>query len=150
MKFAPLPRAWQWLDGSAFDSHGELMDKVLGVKPDKSSGLPLMYQGVSDTFCAATQKAPFPTEADGIDFEGEFGIITDAAPMTPTVATASSHIRLIVQINDWSLRKLAGPEMRTGFGWVRAKPACTMAPIAVTLDELARTGATPASICPCW
>ena len=112
------------------------MDKVLGVKPDKSSGLPLMYQGVSDTFYAATQDVPFPSEADGIDFEGEFGIITDAVPMTPTVATASSHIRLIVQINDWSLRKLAGPEMRTGFGWVRAKPACTMAPLAVTPDEL--------------
>ncbi|MCB1347426.1 MAG: fumarylacetoacetate hydrolase family protein [Maritimibacter sp.] len=132
---APLPRAWQWLDGSAFDSHGELMDALLGVTPVKT-GIPLMYQGVSNKFYAPAEDVRMPSEVDGIDFEGEFGIITDAVPMGTDIAAARGHIRLIVQINDWSLRALAGPEMKTGFGWVRAKPACAMAPVAVTPDEL--------------
>lgn len=132
---APLPRAWQWLDGSAFQSHGDLMDKALGIAPVKS-GLPLMYQGMSDTFLAPLADARFPSEDLGIDFEGEFGVIVDAVPMGTPAAEALKHIRLIVQINDWSLRTLAGPEMKTGFGWVQAKPACAMAPFAVTPDEL--------------
>ena len=132
---APLPRAWQWLDGSAYESHGALMDKVFGIVPEKT-GLPLMYQGVSDRFYGPTDDVTMPDEALGIDFEGEFGIITDAVPMGATPHQAMAHIRLIVQINDWSLRALAGPEMKTGFGWVQAKPPCTMAPFAVTPDEL--------------
>lgn len=132
---APLPRAWQWLDGSAYESHGALMDKVFGIVPEKT-GLPLMYQGVSDRFYGPTDDVPMPDEALGIDFEGEFGIITDAVPMGVTPHQAMAHIRLIVQINDWSLRALAGPEMKTGFGWIQAKPPCTMAPFAVTPDEL--------------
>jgi fumarylacetoacetate (FAA) hydrolase len=75
-------------------------------------------------------------EEHGIDFEGEFGVITDFVPMGTTAAEALGHIKLIVQINDWSLRTLAGPEMKTGFGWIRAKPPCSMAPYAVTPDEL--------------
>lgn len=132
---APMPRAWQWLDGSAFDSHGDLMDALLGVSPVKT-GIPLMYQGVSDKFYGPRDDVPFRSEEDGIDFEGEFGVITDAVPMGTDIATARAHIRLVVQINDWSLRMLAGPEMATGFGWVRAKPACGMAPVAITPDEL--------------
>lgn len=132
---APLPRAWQWLDGSAFASHGDLMDKVLGVTPVKTAA-PLMYQGVSDTFHAPLAEVRFPDEALGIDFEGEFGVIVDAVPMGTSAADCLRHIRLIVQINDWSLRMLAGPEMKTGFGWVQAKPPCGMAPFAVTPDEL--------------
>ncbi|HQS96354.1 MAG: fumarylacetoacetate hydrolase [Novosphingobium sp. 17-62-19] len=132
---APLPRAWQWLDGSAFQSHGDLMDAVLGITKSKTD-LPLMYQGMSDTFLAPTADARFPSEELGIDFEGEFGVIVDAVPMGTTAADAMSHIKLIVQINDWSLRTLAGLEMKTGFGWVGAKPACGMAPFAVTPDEL--------------
>jgi len=132
---APLPRAWQWLDGSAFASHGDLMDKVLGVQPLKTD-LPLMYQGTSDKFYGPRDDIRFPDEALGIDFEGEFGVIVDAVPMGTTPTPAMAHIRLIVQINDWSLRKLAGPEMKTGFGWVQAKPPCSMAPFAVTPDEL--------------
>lgn len=77
-----------------------------------------------------------PSEEDGIDFEGEFGIVTDAVSMGTRPAEARRHIRLIVQINDWSLRKLAPIEMKTGFGWIQAKPACSMAPVAVTPDEL--------------
>ena len=132
---APLPRAWQWLDGSVYPSHGALMDKVLGITPEKPNA-PLMYQGVSDTFYAPTAEVPMADEALGIDFEGEFGIITTAVPMGTPAAKAGDHIALIVQINDWSLRKLAGPEMKTGFGWIQAKPPCGMAPFAVTPDEL--------------
>lgn len=132
---APLPRAWQWLDGSAFASHGELMDKVFGITPLKSEK-PLMYQGTSDRFYAPHEDVRFPDETLGIDFEGEFGVITDFVPMGTSAADAMAHIRLVVQINDWSLRVLAGPEMKTGFGWVQAKPPCSMAPFAVTPDEL--------------
>lgn len=132
---APLPRAWQWLDGSAYKSHGDLMDKVIGVVPIKSD-LPLMYQGVSDRFYSPIAEVKFPDEALGIDFEGEFGVVVDAVPMGVTPQEALRHIKLVVQINDWSLRTLAGPEMKTGFGWIQAKPPCGMAPFAVTPDEL--------------
>ncbi len=132
---APLPRAWQWLDASAYPSHGALMNKVLGIAPERS-GAPLMYQGLSDRFYGPREDVPLPDEADGIDFEGEFGVITDAAPMGVTPEAALGLIRLVVQINDWSLRALAGPEMKTGFGWIQAKPACSMAPVAVTPDVL--------------
>ncbi|WP_066816976.1 fumarylacetoacetate hydrolase family protein [Sphingomonas mali] len=132
---APLPRAWQWLDGSAYPSHGKLMDQVLGVAPE-STGRPLMYQGLSNQFLAPHADVPLPDEAHGIDFEGEFGVIVGDVPMGADAPTAAAAIRLLVQINDWSLRALAGPEMKTGFGWVQAKPACSMAPIAATPDEL--------------
>jgi fumarylacetoacetate (FAA) hydrolase len=132
---APMPRAWQWLDGSAFACHGELMDKVFGIEPLKTDR-PLMYQGVSDKFYGAHDDVRMTDETLGIDFEGEFGVIVDAVPMGTSPEAAMKHIRLIVQINDWSLRVLAGPEMKTGFGWVQAKPPCTMAPFAVTPEEL--------------
>lgn len=133
---APLPRAWQWLDGSAYESHSALMQKVFKSPPVDTQGRPLMYQGVSDRFHAPTADIRFPSEDDGIDFEGEFGVITDAVAMGTSAANAGKHIRLVVQINDWSLRKLAPIEMKTGFGWVQAKPASSMAPVAVTPDEL--------------
>ncbi len=132
---APLPRAWQWLDGSVYPSHGALMDKALGITPFKPDWPP-MYQGVSDTFYAPHADVPMADPELGIDFEGEFGIITDAVPMGTSAAGARKHIKLIVQINDWSLRKLAGPEMKSGFGWIQAKPPCGMAPFAITPDEL--------------
>lgn len=132
---APLPRAWQWLDGSVYPSHGALMDKALGIEPFKPDWPP-MYQGVSDTFYAPRADVPMADTALGIDFEGEFGVITDTVPMGTPANKAGDHIRLIVQINDWSLRKLAGPEMQSGFGWIQAKPPCGMAPFAVTPDEL--------------
>jgi len=132
---APLPRAWQWLDGSAFQTHADLMQVAFGHDPlpfDK----PLMYQGMSDPFLGPCEAVPFRSEADGIDFEGEFAVIVDRVPMGCTAAEALRHVMLIVQLNDWSLRTLAVPEMKTGFGWVQAKPACSMAPLAVTPDEL--------------
>lgn len=132
---APLPRAWQWLDGSAYRSHGELMETLFGTEPPPP-GRPLMYQGLSHRFLAPTADVSLPREEDGIDFEGEFGIITDFVPMGVSAAEALEHIKLLVQINDWSLRALAPAEMKTGFGWVQAKPACSAAPFAVTPDEL--------------
>ena len=132
---APLPRSWQWLDGSAFQTHADLMQVAFGhdaLPNDK----PLMYQGMSAPFLGPTEEVPFRSEDDGIDFEGEFGVIVDFVPMGTSAADALGHIKLIVQINDWSLRALAVPEMKTGFGWIQAKPACSMAPFAATPDEL--------------
>lgn len=135
MAGAPLPRSWQWLDGSAFASHGELMQIAFGLDPIPTDR-PLMYQGLSDKFYGPHDDIPMTDEALGIDFEGEFGVIVDAVPMGVTVEAAMDHIKLIVQINDWSLRTLAPVEMKTGFGWVQAKPACSVAPFAVTPEEL--------------
>lgn len=132
---APLPRAWQWLDGSAFKTHGELMQRAFN-SPPHTGDRPLMYQGLSHRFLSATQDVPLPSEADGIDFEGEFGVIVDDVPMGCRAEEALAHVRLVVLINDWSLRTLAPIEMKTGFGWIQAKPACSMAPFAVTPDVL--------------
>lgn len=132
---APLPRAWQWLDASAFPSHGELMQKAFGLPPIPTDP-PLMYQGMSHIFLAPHEDVPLPNEADGIDFEGEFGVITGEVEMGINASDAAARIRLLVQINDWSLRTIAPIEMKTGFGWIQAKPACSMAPVAITPDEL--------------
>lgn len=132
---APLPRAWQWLDGSAFETHGKLMQIAFGLDPVPSDR-PLMYQGMSDKFYGPNDDVLMTDEALGIDFEGEFGVIVDAVPMGISAGEALDHIKLIVQINDWSLRTLAPIEMKTGFGWIQAKPPCTLAPFAVTPEEL--------------
>ena len=132
---APLPRAWQWLDGSVYPEHGRLMQQAFGLPPIETDR-PLMYQGMSDQFLGPLDDVPFPSEADGIDFEGELGVIVDAVPMGVTPDQALEHIRLLVQINDWSLRAIAPVEMKTGFGWVQAKPACSVAPFAVAPDAL--------------
>jgi fumarylacetoacetate (FAA) hydrolase len=95
-----------------------------------------MYQGLSHEFLGPNDDVPLPSEADGIDFEGEFAVVTDAVPMGVAAADALDHVRLIVQLNDWSLRTIAPIEMKTGFGWIQAKPACSMAPLAITPDEL--------------
>lgn len=138
---APLPRAWQWLDGSVYPSHGALMDRALNITPEKVDR-PMMYQGVSDCFYGPYDDVPMVDEALGIDFEGEFGIITDRVPAGVSAAEGAGHIRLLVQVNDWSLRALAGQEMKTGFGWIQAKPPCSMAPFAITPDELGDAWAT--------
>jgi fumarylacetoacetate (FAA) hydrolase len=104
--------------------------------PPIETDRPLMYQGMSDCFYGPTEPIPFASEADGIDFEGEFGVIVDAVPMGVTPEQALGHIKLLVQINDWSLRSIAPVEMKTGFGWVQAKPACSMAPFAVSPEAL--------------
>lgn len=133
---APLPRAWQWLDGSAFQSHGDLMSEVFKTPKLPYDDRPLMYQGMSHVFLPGHADVPMASEADGIDFEGEFAVITDKVPIGTSAADATAHIKLITLLNDWSLRRIAPIEMKTGFGWVQAKPACSVAPIAVTPDEL--------------
>jgi fumarylacetoacetate (FAA) hydrolase len=132
---APLPRAWQWLDGSAYPSHGQLMQRAFNLPPIETDR-PLMYQGLSDRFLGWNEDVALPSEADGIDFEGEYGVIVGRVPIGTTTDDALRHVRLLVQINDWSLRAIAPIEMKTGFGWVQAKPACSMAPIAITPDEI--------------
>lgn len=133
---APLPRAWQWLDASAYMSHSTLMDAAFGFEEKEHPDFPLMYQGMSNQFYGPTDDMPMTSEDDGIDFEAEFGILTSEVPYGASAETCAKSIRLVVQINDWSLRRLAPVEMKTGFGWIRAKPACAMAPVAVTPDEL--------------
>lgn len=134
---APLPRAPQWCDGSAFLNHGRLMEKAFNTEPQPDAEtVPLMYQGASDDFLGPYADVPFPSEDDGIDFEGEFGVIVGPVSMGATPAKGLSAVRLLVQINDWSLRALGPREMRTGFGFLQAKPSTSFAPIALTPDEL--------------
>jgi len=134
---APLPRAPQWLDGSAFLNHSKLMDQAFNKpSPPLVDTVPLMYQGASDDFLGPHDEAPLPTEDDGIDFEGEFGVITGPVPMGVSPEAALGCVRLLVQINDWSLRALGPHEMKTGFGFLQAKPSTAFAPVAVTPDEL--------------
>lgn len=134
---APLPRSPQWLDASAFLNHGHLMEQAFNTDPIPDfDTIPVMYQGASDDFLGPMDDVPMPSEADGIDFEGEYGVIVDSVPMGVTAEEALARVRLIVQINDWSLRALGPREMKTGFGFLQAKPSSSFAPIAVTPDEL--------------
>jgi fumarylacetoacetate (FAA) hydrolase len=98
--------------------------------------VPVMYQGASDDFLGPHDDVPLPDEAHGIDFEGEFGVIVDDVPMGCTPAVALTRVRLLVQLNDWSLRALGPHEMKTGFGFLQAKPSTAFAPLAITPDEL--------------
>ncbi len=134
---APLPRAYQWLDGSAYVNHVELVRKSRGVEmPESFWTDPLMYQGGSDVLLGACDDIPLPDEKDGIDFEAEVAVVTDDVPMGVTVEDAAKHIRLIMLVNDVSLRYLAMPEIAKGFGFLQAKPATAFSPVAVTPDEL--------------
>ena len=134
---APLPRSPQWLDGSAFLNHSNLMDKAFNKPPPPLvETVPMMYQGASDDFLGPHDAVALPRVEDGIDFEGEFGVITGPVPMGVDAASALECVRLLVLINDWSLRALGPHEMKTGFGFLQAKPSTAFAPIAVTPDEL--------------
>jgi fumarylacetoacetate (FAA) hydrolase len=135
---APLPRAPQWLDASAFLNHGRLMDKAFNNPPNPDfETIPLVYQGASDDFRSAHADVEFPDDALGIDIEGEFGVILSPVPMGASAAEAAAAIRLLVQINDWSLRAVGAREMRAGFGFIQAKPSTAFAPVAITPDEIA-------------
>ncbi len=125
---APLPRAYQWCDGSAFLNHGRLMEKAFKTPPlPDFETIPLLYQGGSDDFLGACDDVLFVSEEYGVDFAGEYGVIVDDVPMSCTPEAAASHIKLIVQLNDWSLRSFGPREMKTGFGFFRAKPpTCRM------------------------
>jgi fumarylacetoacetate (FAA) hydrolase len=134
---APLPRTWQWCDASAFLNHGRLMERAFNTEPIPDfDTIPVMYQGASDDFLGPQDDVPLPDESLGIDFEGEFGVITGHVPMGASPAAALAQVRLLVQVNDWSLRKLGPREMKTGFGFFQCKPSTSFAPVAVTPDEL--------------
>jgi fumarylacetoacetate (FAA) hydrolase len=134
---SPLPRCHQWLDGSTFANHGSLMERAfdLGIT-NEYERYPLVYQGASDDFIGPCDEVRLPSESDNMDFEGEVAVIVDDVPMGTSQAQAAEHVKLLMLVNDVSLRALAGREMKTGFGWVQAKPATAFSPVAVTPDEL--------------
>jgi len=134
---APLPRSFQWCDASAFLNHGRLMERAFNTPPIPDfETIPVMYQGASDDFLGAQDEVPMPDESLGIDFEGEFGVIVGPVPMGATPQQALGAVRLLVQLNDWSLRALGPREMKSGFGFLQAKPSTSFAPVAITPDEL--------------
>lgn len=134
---SPLPRAYQWADGSAYVNHVELVRKARGAEmPESFWTDPLMYQGGSDSFVGPRDDIEAVSEAHGIDFESEIAVITGDVPMGVTPNDALDYIRLIMIVNDVSLRNLIPAELGKGFGFFHSKPACAFAPIAVTPDVL--------------
>ena len=134
---APLPRAYQWADGSAYINHVELVRKARAAEVPASFYLdPLMYQGGSDEFLGPCDDVVCPSEDYGIDFEAEVAVITGDVPMTASAQRALDGIRLVLLANDVSLRNLIPDELAKGFGFFQSKPATAFSPVAVTLDEL--------------
>jgi fumarylacetoacetate (FAA) hydrolase len=134
---SPLPRAYQWADGSAYVNHVELVRKARGAEmPASFWADPLMYQGGSDAFLAPREPIRMADESWGIDFEAEVAVITDDVPMGVAAADAGDYIRLLMLVNDVSLRGLIPAELAKGFGFFHAKPSSAFSPLAVTPDEL--------------
>ncbi|NOH54072.1 fumarylacetoacetate hydrolase family protein [Vibrio coralliilyticus] len=134
---SPLPRAYQWADGSAYVNHVELVRKARGAEMPPSFWTdPLMYQGGSDAFIGPRDDIPVGSEEWGIDFEGEVAVITDDVPMGATSEEAANSIRLLMLVNDVSLRGLIPNELAKGFGFFQSKPSSVFSPVAVTPDEL--------------
>ncbi len=134
---APLPRAFQWLDGSAYLNHVELVRKARGAEvPASFYEDPLVYQGGSDDFLGATDDARFASVEWGIDFEAEVAVITGDVDIGTDAEAAIDSVRLLMLANDWSLRNLIPAELAKGFGFVQAKPATAFSPVAVTPDEV--------------
>ncbi len=134
---SPLPRAYQWADGSAYVTHVELVRKARGAEMPPSFWTdPLMYQGGSDSFIGPTDDVVAADEAWGIDFEAEVAVVTDDVPYAIATAEAASHIKLLMLVNDVSLRNLIPGELAKNFGFFQSKPASAFSPVAVTPDEL--------------
>jgi fumarylacetoacetate (FAA) hydrolase len=134
---SPLPRAYQWADGSAYVNHVELVRKARGAEiPESFWTDPLMYQGGSDSFIGPHEPILAASEDWGIDFEAEVTVVTDDVPMGVSAEDALSHIKLIMIVNDVSLRNLIPAELAKGFGFFQSKPSSAFAPVAVTPDEL--------------
>lgn len=134
---APLPRAAQWCDGSAYLHHAELVRKARNAAmPEILYKEPLLYQGASDHFLSAIDAIELADEAWGIDLEAEIAIVTDDVPMGASERNAGNHIRLLMLVNDVSLRNLIPSELEKGFGFFVSKPATAFSPVAVTPDEL--------------
>lgn len=134
---SPLPRAYQWADGSAYVNHVELVRKARGAEvPESYWSDPLLYQGGSDSFLAPHEDIRGIDESCGIDFEGEIAVVTDDVPMGVGADEAGGFIRLIMLVNDISLRNLIPGELAKGFGFFQSKPSSAFSPVAVTPDEL--------------
>ena len=134
---APLPRAYQWADGSAYINHVELVRKARNSEvPESFYTDPLMYQGGSDDFIGPCDPVVVPSESMGIDFEAEIAVITGDVKMGTNADQALDGIRLVMIANDVSLRNLIPAELAKGFGFFQSKPATAFGPVAVTLDEL--------------
>ena len=134
---APLPRAYQWADGSAFINHVELVRKARGAEvPETFFTDPLMYQGGSDDFLGPMEPIVCASEDFGIDFEAEVAVVTGDIPMGCSAERALDGIRLVLLANDVSLRNLIPAELAKGFGFVQSKPATAFSPVAITPDEL--------------
>ncbi|MEL4271336.1 fumarylacetoacetate hydrolase family protein [Shewanella xiamenensis] len=134
---SPLPRAYQWADGSAYVNHVELVRKARGAEmPETFWTDPLFYQGGSDSFIAPKADIPLASEDWGIDFESEIAVITDDVPMGVSVENAAKHIKLLMLVNDVSLRNLIPAELAKGFGFFQSKPSSSFSPVAITPDEL--------------
>jgi fumarylacetoacetate (FAA) hydrolase len=134
---SPLPRAYQWADGSAYVNHVELVRKARGAEmPDSFWTDPLMYQGGSDSFLAPRDRIEIADESYGIDFEAEIAVITGDVAMACSREEAAAAIRLVVLVNDVSLRNLIPAELAKGFGFFQSKPSSALSPAAVTPDEL--------------
>ena len=137
LAMAPLPRAYQWADGSAYVNHVELVRKARGAEMPPSFWTdPLMYQGGSDDLLGPRDAIVCPSEEFGIDFEAEVAVVTDDVPMGATSQAAATQIRLVMLVNDVSLRNLIPAELAKGFGFFQSKPATAFSPVAVTPDEL--------------
>ena len=134
---APLPRAFQWADGSAYVNHVELVRKARNATvPESFYTDPLMYQGGSDDFIGPRDPIVVPDEAYGIDFESEIAVITGDVAMQVSPEEALESVRLVMLVNDVSLRHLIPDELAKGFGFLQSKPATAFSPVAVTVDEL--------------
>ncbi|WP_137167708.1 fumarylacetoacetate hydrolase family protein [Salinimonas lutimaris] len=134
---SPLPRAYQWADASAYVNHVELVRRARNAEmPDSFWTDPLMYQGGSDDFIGPRDDVVLPSDEWGVDFEAEVAVITDDVPMFCNTSTAASRIRLLMLVNDVSLRGLIPGELAKGFGFFQSKPASSFSPVAVTPDEL--------------
>ena len=134
---APLPRAFQWVDGSAYVNHVELVRKARGAEMPASFWTdPLVYQGGSDDFLGPRDPIVVASEEWGVDFEAEIAVITDDVPMGASVEEAAERIRLVMLVNDVSLRNLIPAELAKGFGFYQSKPSTAFSPVAVTPDEL--------------
>lgn len=134
---SPLPRAFQWADGSAYVNHVELVRRARGAEmPESFWTDPLLYQGGSDGFLAPRAPIPLADPAYGCDFEAEIAVVTDDVPMGTSADAALAHIRLVMLANDVSLRNLIPGELAKNFGFFQSKPAGSFSPVAVTPDAL--------------
>jgi fumarylacetoacetate (FAA) hydrolase len=134
---SPLPRAYEWIDGSAYLNHVRLVRKARNAEPPPTLETdPLVYQGGSGTFLAPTDPIPFLDAAYGLDFEAEVCVVLDDTPLGTQAAEALKYVRLVMICNDVSLRGLIPNELKKGFGFFQGKPSTAFAPIALTPDEL--------------